>query len=224
MHAGGTPSLELFLQEASRCARIFGLQLRQQDEAVGNRGIDRRWIGWPVGHDEKKTTARFQSSFLFARSGPWIRGPLAELGLACEETERVYPTELGLRLGAAHSALLGETAGGLLSPEQRELLRTAVLANGGERAEIASYIRGLRTNPLGLTRIDNAFESLHPGWSENQLTAHKAALFGRLRDLGVVDIDSSSTSPHVIVVPEARQFVEQVFAAQEGRWESGARP
>ncbi len=211
--SGSAPSIESFLDQASKRGRAIGLRLKQEDREVGRKGVDRRWIGWPVGDDEKKTIARFQRSFLLAVSGETVVGPLVDLGLAACDHGRVYSTDAGVQLAIAPNPLLREADDQLLSQEQRQVLRAAVLTNKGEVAELASYLRELKTMPLPIRRIDNAFESLHPSWSENQLTAHKAAVLGRLRDLGVLNIEAEGFNYRVVMLPEAQHFVEELLNA-----------
>jgi hypothetical protein len=37
--------------------------------------------------------------------------------------------------------------------------------------------------------IDDALQSLNPDWSDKQTVAHRAAMLGRLRDLGLASVE-----------------------------------
>lgn len=231
--AGEPPTVDAFQQTAAAQARALGLRLRAEDQAQGVKGSGRRFVGWPTGEDAQKAQHRFIASFLlYGDPAPdpneepgqrlGTQGPMADLGLAVTAAGRAMPTRLGLAVAAAPSPLLGEATGWTLARDQQRLMRAAVLAMPGERAEIATFLRAVLDAPQGAQfAVDERLRKAHPDWSDNRIVAHRAAMLGRLRDLGVTEVTGRGAGAQIrLLDAEAGAFVEQVLgragAASQG--------
>jgi hypothetical protein len=209
------PDIARFIEESGRSARSLGQRIRAEDARAGRIGSERRFIGWPVGPAAEKSLERFRTSFLF--SGSENSGPIIELGFAAIRDGRIYPTQWGVELARAPSPLLGEVPGWTLGAEQQRLFRQAILAIPAEVLEISTILHAVIDTDGTSFKIDNANHSRHPDWTPNRLVAHRAALLGRLRELGVVDIvEGAGAEMRVRVLPSANDFVEHVFKLTSG--------
>jgi len=207
----GPPQVAQFLDAAGRQARIVGLKLRDADKK-GNG--EKRYIGWPVGPDLEKTLLRFRNSFLLQRGGS--PGPVTQLGLAVVDRGVLHPTPDGVELARAPSPVLGEIDGLTLGVEQQQVLRRCLLAMRGEVHEMAIFLRRLDMQGGAATpqQLDDAVTQAHPEWSENRLVAHRAALVGRLRDVGV--LEATGQEFPFRVAPEGVEFVKDVLRVSAG--------
>ena len=204
-----------FVDEAARVARVVGMILRDADGVQGRRGLERRAVGWPTG-DEAKALGRFRSSFLVERGRDGARGPLLDLALVGVVGDQVRPTSLGARLASAPSAALGEADGDLLGEEQQATLREALLTNVLEAAEMGMALDAI-TGAGGLQgRLDDAIAAMRRGWSESRVVAHRAAVLGRLHDLGVVEVRGKGPEARIHVVASEDGFVEEALAIARG--------
>jgi hypothetical protein len=62
------------------------------------------------------------------------------------------------------------------------------------------------------TEVDRLIGAAHPGWTEAQVVSHRAALIGRLRDLGMVDVTQPVPGQELRIVLDASAaaFEEQL--------------
>lgn len=198
----GAPDVVTFVEVATTAARDVGMKLRIEDRAQNRRG-DKRSVAWPIGDDEAKTRDRFAVSFLLPTPPSNGAGPLAELGIATvTENGRVLPTQRGVALAAAPSAILGEAPGWTLSQQQQEILRASVLEMPGESAEIWFFLDAVRAAKGHQGRVERALMKRHPDWTANHVTAHRAAMIGRLRDLDIVTVKGMGSSAVISMTSE----------------------
>jgi hypothetical protein len=191
MNLSGPPSVEDFVPTTADIARKIGLWVRQEDERQGRRGRLRRWTAWPVGDDEKASLSRFRKSFLLGLDGDGASGPLLDLGLAVIKQRHVVPTERTFQVAADKTPLLGELEDGpLLSSGQQEALRSALGEIEGERGEIRGFFKAVREAKGAQGMVDQLIAAAHAGWTEAQVVSHRAAMVGRLRDAGLVDVST----------------------------------
>ena len=206
----GAASAEDLHRCAPPLARAAGLRIKADDEQAGRRGRRRRWTGWPVGDDEIASLSRFRKSFFFALEGNEPAGVFFDLGLAAVDktTGQLVPTTWGVTLGATKTPLL-DADDGLLATEQQAALRSALLANGSERNEIAWFLAAVMTTGGIQSLVDASIAESHQTWSEAQVVAHRAALTGRLRDIDVIDIgiDDTANEPVILPTEHAEPFV-----------------
>jgi hypothetical protein len=181
-------SVNDFTRAVPILAREVGMRLKREDELRARRGRQRRWTGWPVGEDVDASLARFRNSFLLkSGSGGEATGPLVDLGLVAV-SDRLLLTARGLEIAADKTPLLGEVDGeGLLSVRQRELFREALVELPGERDELRVFLKAVNTSGGEQSAIDQTIQQAHPTWTEAQVVSHRAAVIGRLRDVGVID-------------------------------------
>jgi len=198
LESGAT--LHHFRAEAAGAARALGQQLRNEDARMGSRGADRRWIALPVADDEEAAMTRFAQHFtLSAAADGAASGPLCQLGLAAltEGEPRLSP--LGAEFALAESPVLDEGAGpaGLLSEEERELLSRGIRGNSGEVAAIQEFTKIVREHGGRQEDVDAGLRHAHASWSEAQAVAHRAAMLGRLRDLGGAWVEGRGPSARI---------------------------
>jgi hypothetical protein len=220
----GPPDIGRFLAEAGGSARAVGLRLRAEDRAVNRRGPEKRSVSWPIGEDEHKSLDRFSWSFLVWRPGAGRGfGPLADVGLATISDEmHVLPTDRGVELAAAPSAILGEAEGWTLSSEQQTILRDAVLAMPGESDEVAYFLDSVDRVGGRQREVERQLAERHSKWSANRIVAHRAALLGRLRDLDLLTVSGVGDAAHITTSAAGSAFIEQVAKrAREAMLTSG---
>lgn len=205
----GPPSITRFALEAGRCAREVGLRLKREDGAGGIRAAQRRFVGWPVGEDESKSLHRFQASFLLWDSLDNTQGPMAECCLAAVDDGKVFLTQHGVALAKARSPVLGETEGWTLGDEQQGVLRSVILDMPEELGEVTVFLEGVEKGQGDQGKIHVTLQESHPDWSPNRVTAHRAALLGRLREIGVVDILGWGPTAVIKSLEPARLFLDQ---------------
>jgi hypothetical protein len=193
-------TLHDFRVEASRAARALGQVLRADDGRAGRRGADRRWIALPVGADEDAALARFAEHFtLGVTAAGEPSGPLAQIVLAAVGESGPSLTPLGAELALAQNPVLDGRSdeGSLLSPEERNLFRQALRTNAGELHAILEFLRTVRKHGGRQADVDAALRHHHSSWSEAQAVAHRAAMVGRLRDLGCVWVEGRGPSARI---------------------------
>jgi hypothetical protein len=183
-----------YLTDTARWARQIGLHLRAEDREAGRVSNERRWIGWPVGDDELKAVERFKGSFLITERSGRGSGPLVDLGLANLVDGRVLPTATGKALGTQPSPLLGETTGWTLGEDQVATFLASIRGNNAEVKEILLFARLVRDSGGRQPVVDRDLRNAHPNWSMARAVAHRAAMLGRLKDLGLAEVHGSGTS------------------------------
>lgn len=203
MALSGPPTVDDFIHRTPAIARRIGLWLKQEDAEHGRRGRLRRWTAWPVGDDEIASLSRYRKSFLFGMEAGRVAGPLLDLGLAVVVESRVVPTERAVQIAGDKTVLLGEVEDGpLLSTGQQERLRSALFEVEGERAEIKMFFKAVREAEGAQGMVDRLIAAAHSGWTEAQVVSHRAAMIGRLRDVGLVDVSTPPPGKEVEILLE----------------------
>jgi hypothetical protein len=185
------PYPNAFIGEAGLAARKLGIALRADDAAAGRKGLERRWVAYPVGESAEAAIPRFGFAFgaAWSPSGQ-LGGPLVMLGLVAAVAEAVTLTEAGWQLAALASPLFGEAdAGGArLSNEERALLIGRLLAAPQEAELIADFLASVRAGKGHQPAVDRALADRRPEWSVDQASSERSALVGRLYELGALSV------------------------------------
>lgn len=213
-HAFAT--LEDFVQTASGLARLVGIRLREADEQYKRRGREKKSVGWPVGPDELASMTRYRNFFLLGSDRPSGSGPLVDLGLATVVDGLPIITERGERIAREpYSPIDNLDDDAALSPLQRELFSQSMLDMPKEKREIELFLEAV-VECGGLQHlVDAQLATAHPGWTEAQVVAQRAACMGRLFDLGVIDVTTSPDNPPSIVVGPAANDLLTAFEVHE---------
>ena len=206
---GRGPSVEDFQENAAKSARQLGLKLRERELAEGLRGSRRISTAFPVGKNERAGLNRFISSFTVGENQGAVSGPLAILGLANIEHGSVYLTKDGWELAAAPSPLLGEAAGTTLSTAESAILVKRVAASPGERQAVCRFLEIVKKTGGAQSKVDTQLRKANPSWSAEFATSYRAAMTGRLTDLGVVSVDGRGPKA-VIRIAETPNTLELV--------------
>jgi|GEM_PF-4211190 len=186
---GRGPTIENFQEGAAKSARQLGLKLRERELTEGIRGSRRISTAFPVGKNERSAMNRFISSFTVGENQGAVFGPLAILGLANIEHGSVYLTQAGWQLAAAPSPLLGEAPGTTLSKEESAILVKQVAQSPGERRAVCGFLKLVKKTGGVQSRVDTELRRANHSWSSEFATAYRAAMTGRLADLGVASVD-----------------------------------
>ncbi len=205
------PTVKTFRTAAGHASRALGLELRQQDEMARRSGRHRRSIGYPVGRDERSSLERFAASFTLTSSPRVLSGPLVVLGLAAPVgQERVALTDAGVRLALAPSPLLDDDGGpGTLSDVERQILLEGVRQAGGERREVTRFLRSVIDSGGALTAVDEQLAAAQPAWAPNRILAHRAAITGRLEELGLATVSGRGQDGHIEVSGPGEEWLER---------------
>jgi len=194
--AGEWPELGAFQSRAAAVAREVGLRLRDEDRAAGRKGFGRRFIGYPVGDNASAAIERFIYSFTLDYGPDAPIGPLAILGLATLVDDRPALTEAGWALAKEASPLL-DGGEGTLSAQEAAMLRAALASVSTERDFAAEFIGAVRRAAGSQTRVDELLGSWHSDWSADHAAAHRAAMIGRLTDLGAIRVTGRGTNAQI---------------------------
>ncbi len=201
--SGGPPiPLASFHQKAAGAARSLGLRLRREDLEAGRKGLDRRWIGLPVSDAQDPALRRFMSSFTLhtAASGS-AHGPMIQLGLAVlgDDSRDVQLTKAGWQLAVAPNPILDESQNGVFNAIERDLLIEALCAQSAERQGVLDFIEITRKAKGRQSAVDRALQETHGEWSSARVGAHRAALVGRLWDLGLASVIGRGPSAEIVL-------------------------
>jgi hypothetical protein len=197
--SGEWPVTRAFQLTAGREARRLGLRLRAEDEAVGRRAFDRRWVAYPVGDDEAPALERYIASFTVAEGRSGSSGPLAILGLAVVQNRRALLTSDGWRLAVAESPLLDGVGDGALSEEEALILSRALGSSPQEREEVESFLRAVRLANCLQGEVDRILQADNPDWSVSQVQSFRSAQVGRLSDIGVLRVTGRGPNAEIHV-------------------------
>jgi hypothetical protein len=182
------PAVDEFPQTAAAVARRVGLKLRADDTSAGRRGGARRWIAYPVGAEEAAAVDRFVFSFTIAASERTLVGPLVQLGCVGGDTGAVALTKIGWQLAHAPSPTLDGGSNGTLSDEEVRILRARLLALPDEGAAISEFLSAVRRCGGLQGRVDELLSTWHSEWTTDRAAAERAAMLGRLGELGVLHV------------------------------------
>ena len=213
--ADATPeaiSVSAFQEAAAHTARALGLRLRAEDAEARRRGTDRRWIALPVGDDETAATGRFIHHFTITSDNSGrLFGPLADLGLATVDSTRgLLLTPAGASVALAPSPVLDQAGDGaaLLGDEERALFIAAINANDGELVSVREFVHVVNDKHGKQSAVDETLAELHSGWSSAQAVAHRAAMLGRLRDLGLAEVEGRGGDGLIRLDPQIDDYWE----------------
>jgi hypothetical protein len=118
-----------------------------------------------------------------------LQGPLLVLGLAESiEGGKIALTEAGYELARAPSPVTADSEA-TLSDEEIETLRRRLQAAPDEAMAIAEFIGAVRHVAGTQTGLDALLGTRHPDWSANRATAQRAAMLGRLGELGMLRVE-----------------------------------
>lgn len=213
---GRWPPLKEFHGHAARAARELGFRLRAEDRERGAVGHRRRWVGYPIGKDERAALDRFVFSFtILSRDGAG-QGPMALLGLANVSQDQVGLTEAGLRLAQAPSPLLDQEADGItLSETEAQMLRIQLMAAPGELNAVHQFLEVVRRAAGRQVRVDELLASRYADWTADLTVAHRSAMLGRLADVAVLEVSGRGATATITLLPAADEFRLQ-DAREEG--------
>ena len=197
------------LAPSAIAARQLGLKLRKEDKAQGRKGLERRWVGWPVGDDESSSLNRFRRHFIGRVDRALLESPLIALGLVGPLGSGAHfgLTKAGWDLCQQRTPMLGEAPesdNGVFSPSQQSILASA-LFDSHEELRLIHLLLDQLAKGQSLAAIDAAFRSEQPHMSEAVATSTRAAVIGRLLDAGVLKVKN-----HQIQLGEARQRGEGI--------------
>jgi hypothetical protein len=213
---GTGPDLLAFRRAAAEAGRMLGLWLRMADDRSDSEA--RRWVGYPVGDEEMKTLARFAKHFTIDVGIAGAHGPLADLGLAnIDDAGCVSLTQDGWRLAALASPLLDGGPGDTCSPDEAKLMRRLISSRmPGELSSIREFLELIQRANGNQARLDEFLNARHPDWTAHQTVAHRAALAGRLSDLGAVSLEGRGGSAKISLLTAADEFIENHLNSKTG--------
>ncbi len=201
------PTIDTFRTTAGHAARALGFALQRHAWPDPSTGRDKRWIGYPVGRDERASLARFAVSFTVSKNDG-TAGPLVILGLATVvDGGRIALTEAGWRLAIAPSPLLQESGSGMLSDEERHIFAEQIAGASGERAAVTQLLDLVVQADGSQTEVDRRLRSLHADWSVNRTTAHRAAIVGRLVELGALSASGRGRRARLRLLADGERFL-----------------
>jgi hypothetical protein len=206
LNDGGGVALRELNLKAAEAARQLGHALRHEDEGANRKGPERRWIGLPVSESRDPAMRRFATSFTLHADGSGIaRGPLAQLGLATLVNDGfdAQLTETGWRLAVAESPILDSAAGGTLSTAEREIFIEVFCRQAGEHQALREFIEAVAAADGDQANVDQRLQSTHPNWSGARVTSHRAAMLGRMADLGLASVKGRGSTACISLVEDA---------------------
>jgi hypothetical protein len=207
--SGVWPELAPFQEQAASAARQLGLRLRQTDRA------SRRWIAYPVGGDPRKSAARFVSSFAITTGQGGPAGPLALLGLASLRDGRVVLSREGWKLAVAPSPLIDGADGHTLSQPEIQIFSDQLRGAKAEDRACRQFLSTVAAAGPTQRLIDEALRNADPEWTADMVVAQRAALLGRLSDLGFVTVSGRGSSAHVEVTQDGHHYLNEGEAHHE---------
>jgi hypothetical protein len=213
LNDGGPVGLRKMNLKAAEAARQLGRSLRHEDEQANRKGPERRWIGLPVSESRDPAMKRFAASFMLHADGSGAaRGPMAQLGLATLADNRLDAqlTETGWQLAAAESPILDFTAEGMLSITEREIFIEAFRRHAGEWEVLCEFAEAVVAADGDQVKVDRKLQSAHPDWSAARVTSHRAAVLGRMADLGLATVKGRGSTALITLTDDAtRRFEEK---------------
>jgi hypothetical protein len=209
---GSWPDMYSFQNSAAHYAREVGLRLSAEDRTSQRQREHKRGTGYPVGENADRSAGRFILAFTIDGTPSLPTGPLAILGLAnLVDRNRVALTAVGWQLAVAPSPLLNEAPGALLSEEEQRLLRVRVASAPGECAAVSEFLHLVRRAAGLQGKLDELLALEHRDWSANLRTANRAALVGRLADLGILASTGKGPTARIELFGPAREFTESAL-------------
>ena len=186
--SGTWPTVSVFHHESALMARELGFRLRAEDTIHNRPAGQRRWIGFPVGDDERAALHRFVFSFTIDGTEASPVGPLSILGLAGIQEGCVVLTEAGWRLAIAESPLIDGGAVATLSPEEAGIIREQIATSKGELDAVLEFIEIIGRSGGVQSRIGDLLSQRRRTWTSDHISAHRASITARLADLGILTV------------------------------------
>lgn len=208
------PTIHAFHHSAALCARHLGERLRTDETARGVRGAERRSTAFPCGHNERKSLDRFIAHFTTAKRTGSTPGPLETLGLAVLNEDRIELSADGWALGIEASPLLGECAGSTLSEAERKLLLLRVASVSGEAQAIREVLRTIKRAAGNQRRVDELITLAHSSWTPALAISHRAAIVGRIRELGLVDLKGRGAEARLLLTAAGESWLKSRLAKE----------
>jgi hypothetical protein len=206
------PKTYEFQQTAAYYAREVGLRLLAGDEAASRPGERKRATGYPTGKNLDRSASRYVLAFTIGGAKTQPTGPLAILGLAnLIDDDRVALTDAGWQLAHAPSAVLNEAPGLTLSEEEQRFLQIRIASAPSERDAVSEFLRLVRRAAGSQGKLDELLASEHSDWTANLRTANRAAMVGRLSDLGVLTTTGRGPDARIELLEPATEFLEAAF-------------
>lgn len=203
------PTIRDFHHSAALCARHLGTRLRSEENSCGIRGAERRSTAFPCGHDERKSLDRFIAHFTTAKRAGSAPGPLETLGLAVLKGDRVQLSAEGWKLGIEASPLLGECVGSTLSEAERKLLLLRVTSASGETRAIQEVLRIVKRAAGKQQRVDELISLAHTEWTTTLAISHRAAVVGRIRELGLMDLKGRGVEARLLLTAAGASWLKE---------------
>jgi hypothetical protein len=202
--------VEAFQRDAAAAARALGLKLRAEDSQSARRAGSRRWIALPVGEDEAAALNRYVHHFTLLETSAGAGGPLANLGLAgIAEDDSPALTELGAQLALAENPVLdrGGSSDAVLGEEERQLMSRALRSNPHEVAALRQFHGVVGDHGGRQQDVDASLRLANAGWSQAQAVAQRAAMVGRLRDLGLAEVEGRGPAARIRLAPQTESVL-----------------
>jgi len=208
------PTIRSFHQAAGHCARLVGVRLRAEEERSGTRGAERRSTAYPCGEDERKALDRFIAHFTTAKRSGSAPGPLEILGLAALEDGRLHLSADGWALGIEASPLLGECEGATLSDAERRVFLQRIASSPGESHAIRELLRIIKRAAGNQQRVDELVSLAHAEWTPTLAISHRAAIVGRTRELGLVDLKGRGVEANLLLTAAGESWLKERSAKE----------
>jgi hypothetical protein len=208
------PTIRSFHQAAAHCARLVGVRLRAEEERSGARGAERRSTAYPCGEDERKALDRFIAHFTTAKRSGSAPGPLEILGLVALADGRLHLSADGWALGIEASPLLGECEGSTLSDSERRVFLQRIASSPGEAHAIREVLRIIKRAAGNQQRVDELVSLAHADWTPALAISHRAAIVGRTRELGLVDLKGRGLEAKLLLTAAGESWLKERSAKE----------
>lgn len=208
------PTVRSFHYAAASCARSVGVRLRAEEERCGTRGSERRSTAYPCGEDERKALDRFIAHFTTAKRPGSAPGPLEILGLVALDDDRLRLSADGWALGIEASPLLGECEGSTLSDAERKIFLRRIANSPGESQAIREVLRTIKRAAGNQQRVDELISLAHADWTPTFAISHRAAIVGRTRELGLVDLKGRGVEAKLLLTTAGESWLKEQSAKE----------
>lgn len=208
------PTIRAFHEAAAQCARMVGVRLRAEEQRSGTRGAERRSTAYPCGEDERKALDRFIAHFTTAKRPGSAPGPLEILGLAALADGRLHLSADGWALGIEASPVLEECEGSTLSDSERRVFLRRIASSPGEAHAIREVLRIIKRAAGNQQRVDELVSLAHADWTPTLAVSHRAAIVGRTRELGLVDLKGRGVEAKLLLTAAGESWLKERSAKE----------
>jgi hypothetical protein len=108
------------------------------------------------------------------------------------------------------SPLLDGETEGTLSLEEAELLTAQVLSAPGEREAVVRFLGLVRRSAGSQRRVDELMAAAESHQSADLIVAHRAALVGRLSDIGLVDHTGRGDTARIVLTQRGLHLLKSI--------------